>query len=157
MKVSLGSLSTPLGVVALRWRSDGALVGVELEAPSSSILPPPALSAWFEAYFATAEGGREPRLELSGTPFQCRVWEALRTIPPGTTWTYGVLAKHLGSGARAVGGACRANPCPIVVPCHRVVARRGLGGFGGDTDGRRLALKRWLLEHERRKLGRGGS
>ena len=49
---------------------------------------------------------------------------------------------------RAVGQACRANPCPIVVPCHRVVAVKGLGGFAGDRDGRKLAIKRWLLRHE---------
>jgi methylated-DNA-[protein]-cysteine S-methyltransferase len=89
-------------------------------------------------------------LEPSGTPFQRRVWQALRTIPPGETLTYGQLAERLGTGARAVGNACRANPCPLVVPCHRVVARNGIGGFAGERSGRKLAIKRWLLQHEGR-------
>ena len=65
-----------------------------------------------------------------------------------TTRTYRDLAEQLGSVPRAVGQACRANPCPIVVPCHRVVAVKGLGGFAGDRAGRKLAIKRWLLRHE---------
>lgn len=87
-------------------------------------------------------------LNLRGTAFQRRVWHALMTIPPGDTRTYGALAKSLGTSARAVGGACRANPVPIIVPCHRVVAARGLGGYAGHTDGTLLAIKDWLLEHE---------
>ena len=63
--------------------------------------------------------------------------------------TYGELAKLLNSSARAVGGACRANPISLVIPCHRVVASNGLGGYGGATAGKRLAIKQWLLEHER--------
>ncbi|MEJ2343821.1 MAG: methylated-DNA--[protein]-cysteine S-methyltransferase [Gammaproteobacteria bacterium] len=87
-------------------------------------------------------------LDLQGTPFQQRVWSALRAIPPGRTRTYGDLARELGSAPRAIGAACRANPVPVVVPCHRVVARTGIGGFGGQTEGPELARKRWLLAHE---------
>jgi methylated-DNA-[protein]-cysteine S-methyltransferase len=76
------------------------------------------------------------------------IWALLRAIPVGQTRTYGEVARELGSAARAVGQACRANPCPIVVPCHRVVGRHGLGGFAGDHQGSRLAIKRWLLHHE---------
>lgn len=83
-----------------------------------------------------------------GTAFQQRVWQALRHIPRGQTLTYGELARALGSSARAVGGACGANPIAIVIPCHRVVAARGLGGFSGSTDGQWLVVKRWLLGHE---------
>jgi methylated-DNA-[protein]-cysteine S-methyltransferase len=90
----------------------------------------------------------------AGTPFQCRVWQALRDIPPGTTRTYGELARDLGTSPRAIGGACRANPCLIAVPCHRVVARDGLGGFAGERGGKRLAVKRWLLRHEGAPAGR---
>jgi methylated-DNA-[protein]-cysteine S-methyltransferase len=88
----------------------------------------------------------EPILE--GTPFQRRVWQALQGIPSGSTMTYGELAVKIGSGARAVGNACRANPCPLVVPCHRVVSANGLGGFAGERGGEKLAIKRWLLRHE---------
>lgn len=101
-----------------------------------------------ETYLKDPTRGFDLELRLHGSPFQQRVWQALCTIPSGKTLTYGELAMHLESGARAVGGACRANPCPLVIPCHRVVARRGLGGFAGETSGRKLAIKRWLLRHE---------
>lgn len=94
-------------------------------------------------------------LAPAGSLFQQRVWRALSAIPCGDTLTYGELAKRLGSAARAVGQACAANPYPIVVPCHRVVAARrglngGLGGFAHATTGYLLDIKRWLLEHESR-------
>jgi methylated-DNA-[protein]-cysteine S-methyltransferase len=85
---------------------------------------------------------------LQGTVFQRRVWQRLMQIPPGETVTYGQLARELNSSPRAVGNACRANPCPVVVPCHRVIGKRGLGGFAGRTSGPRLQLKIWLLVHE---------
>lgn len=99
-------------------------------------------------YLDDPQSGFELDMVLEGTPFQQRVWQALRKIPAGETLTYGELAQRLGTGARAVGNACRANPCPLVVPCHRVVASNGLGGFAGERTGRKLAIKRWLLEHE---------
>jgi methylated-DNA-[protein]-cysteine S-methyltransferase len=83
-----------------------------------------------------------------GTAFQQRVWAALRRIPRGEVRTYGELAAALGSGARAVGNACRRNPVPILVPCHRVVAASGVGGYGGHTGGAVLQRKLWLLRHE---------
>jgi methylated-DNA-[protein]-cysteine S-methyltransferase len=74
----------------------------------------------------------------------------MQRIPAGRTRTYGDLARELGSSARAVGGACGANPLPVVVPCHRVIAANGaLGGFmGAKDDGFELGIKRWLLGHE---------
>lgn len=88
-------------------------------------------------------------LALGGTLFQGRVWQALREIPSGTTVTYGELARRLGTAPRPVGGACRANRIPLVIPCHRVVGQEGLGGFLGGTGGDPLEIKRWLLMHER--------
>jgi methylated-DNA-[protein]-cysteine S-methyltransferase len=85
---------------------------------------------------------------LDGTLFQRRVWRRLMQIPPGETMTYGELAQELNSSPRAVGNACRANPCPLVVPCHRVVGKQGLGGFAGKTSGPKLQMKIWLLAHE---------
>jgi methylated-DNA-[protein]-cysteine S-methyltransferase len=101
-----------------------------------------------QAYLQNPKKVFDLELLLDGTPFQCRVWQALRTIPAGSTITYGELAGQIGSGARAVGNACRANPCPLVVPCHRVVAVSGLGGFAGERGGEKLEIKRWLLRHE---------
>ena len=89
-------------------------------------------------------------LATRGTPFQRRVWAAIAAIPRGERRQYGYLATDLGSAARAVGQACGANPFPIVVPCHRVVAASGLGGFANASGGYLLDAKRWLLAHEAR-------
>lgn len=85
-----------------------------------------------------------------GSPFQQRVWDAIRAIPRGSVHTYGQVAKHIGSAPRAVGQACGANWFPLVVPCHRVTAAGGLGGFANhdDENGFHLSVKRWLLKHE---------
>jgi O-6-methylguanine DNA methyltransferase len=85
-------------------------------------------------------------LDLRGTPFQLRVWNALRAIPRGTTTTYGRIAEQLGLpsiAARSVGSACGANPVGLIVPCHRVVgAGGGLGGYYWGLD-RKRALLEW--------------
>ncbi|HHY17497.1 MAG TPA: methylated-DNA--[protein]-cysteine S-methyltransferase [Firmicutes bacterium] len=88
-------------------------------------------------------------VRLSGTPFQQAVWQAMKNIRYGETKTYRELALAAGSpkAARAVGNACAANPVAIIVPCHRVLAQSGLGGFGGGLD-----TKRWLLNLEGRKV-----
>lgn len=100
------------------------------------------------AYFRDPQAPFSLPLDPLGTPFQRRVWAALERIPPGQVRTYGELARTLGSGPRAVAGACRANPLPIVIPCHRVVAADGPGGYAGASRGGPVALKRWLLAHE---------
>jgi methylated-DNA-[protein]-cysteine S-methyltransferase len=83
-----------------------------------------------------------------GSPFQHRIWAELAAIPSGEARRYGDIARRLGTAPRAVGGACRSNPLPIVVPCHRVVAAGGLGGYSGETAGALHRLKPWLLAHE---------
>lgn len=85
----------------------------------------------------------------AGTPFQLRVWRALQAIPHGQPTTYGALANQLGTAARAVGQACGSNPLPILIPCHRVLAANGLGGFMHASSGAPLGVKTWLLQHER--------
>ena len=87
-------------------------------------------------------------LKVEGTPFQKRVWGALQQIPYGQTMTYGKLAEQLNSSARAVGNACRRNPVPVIVPCHRVVARNGIGGYSGATSGYLINRKQFLLDLE---------
>jgi AraC family transcriptional regulator of adaptative response/methylated-DNA-[protein]-cysteine methyltransferase len=88
-------------------------------------------------------------LDIRGTVFQRRVWEALRRIPRGETRTYGEIARQIGAPAavRAVGSACGANPVALVVPCHRAV--RTDGGLGGYAWG--LGVKKRLLEIEKRR------
>jgi methylated-DNA-[protein]-cysteine S-methyltransferase len=87
-------------------------------------------------------------LAVEGTPFQLKLWEALCRIPRGKTRTYGDLARELEGEARAVGQACGDNRLPVVIPCHRVVAAGGIGGFAHSTGGYLLEAKRWLLAHE---------
>ncbi|MBK1681310.1 methylated-DNA--[protein]-cysteine S-methyltransferase [Rhodocyclus tenuis] len=90
-------------------------------------------------------------LAAGGTDFQRRVWAAIAAIPSGETQSYGAVAAALGSAPRAVGGACGANPLPLIVPCHRVIATSGaLGGFARSGGDFLLGVKRWLLQHERR-------
>lgn len=107
------------------------------------------LAAWFD----------DPAFRFSlplapaPTPFQRRFREVLCAVPPGEVRTYGELATALGSAPRAVGGACRVNPLPLVVPCHRVVGADGIGGYGGDWGkGPEVDFKLWLLERERSML-----
>ena len=123
--------------------------GIGGGVPLSALLAREAvrqLRAWL------ADGRFEFALPLApaGTPFQRRVWAGIAAIPAGQTRSYGELAATLGSGPRAVGNACGANPYPLVVPCHRVVAAGGgLGGFARQRGGFLLQVKSWLLQHER--------
>ncbi len=102
--------------------------------------------SWLDAFFGRDPLPPLPPLEPATTPFRSRLRQALLAIPWGQTLTYGALARQLGSSPRAVGQACRANPIPLLVPCHRVVSAGGVGGFMGRE---RSDIKRWLLEHER--------
>jgi len=85
-----------------------------------------------------------------GTPFQRKVWNEIASIPSGEVLTYGEVATRIQSAPRAVGQACGANWFPLVIPCHRVIGRNGLGGFArhGSADCFYVGVKRWLLEHE---------
>lgn len=137
----------------------GALAAVELRPRARGITRPKTAAARKVAstltrYFQDPAFEPSLTLNLRGTPFQRRVWRALQRIPSGNTLTYGALARKLGTSARAIGGACRENPLPIVVPCHRVVAAAGAGGFMGQSRGRALDIKSWLLCHEARIQGR---
>jgi methylated-DNA-[protein]-cysteine S-methyltransferase len=89
-------------------------------------------------------------LKKIGSDFQHRVWNAISSIPRGEVRTYGQIAKHIKSAPRAVGQACGANWYPLVIPCHRVTAAGGLGGFAhhDDETGFYVGIKRWLLTHE---------
>jgi len=106
-----------------------------------------------ESYFGDATYSFNLPTYHQGTDFQQRVWFMLCQIPVGEVWTYGHMAKKLSSSARAVGNACRQNPTPIVVPCHRIVSASGVGGFAGQTQGRLTQIKQTLLKHEGIKIG----
>ena len=89
-------------------------------------------------------------LATVGTVFQRKVWSVIAAIPRGDVLTYGEVARIIQSAPRAVGQACGANWFPLVIPCHRVTAAGGLGGFShhDEIDGFHLGVKRWLLAHE---------
>lgn len=101
-----------------------------------------------ERYFEDPQWCFDLPLDISGTPFQQHLWHALCDVPAGVTDTYGRLAHQLNSGAQAVGQACRRNPVPVVVPCHRIISRQGMGGYAGEVDGEKMRIKKALLAHE---------
>jgi methylated-DNA-[protein]-cysteine S-methyltransferase len=119
---------------------------VEAKAPQNPLAERAARQ--LERYREDPDARFDLPLLIEGTPFQRRLWAALCEIPRGKTLTYGALAELLGAEARAVGQACGDNRLPIVIPCHRVLAAKGLGGFAHATGGYLLEAKRWLLMHE---------
>jgi methylated-DNA-[protein]-cysteine S-methyltransferase len=146
-------LDSPLGRLGLRLRQgricalDYLPEGAPLKAGPGALAA--RIATQLSAYFRDPHSGFRVPLALTGTAFQRRVWEALLDIPPGATRSYGELAALLGTGARAVGNACRCNPVPIIVPCHRVIGAGSIGGYSGQTTaGQLLARKTWLLMHE---------
>jgi methylated-DNA-[protein]-cysteine S-methyltransferase len=102
--------------------------------------------AQLEAYFRRERLAFDLPLAPDGTAFQQNVWQALRRIPYGETWSYAALARRVDSVARAVGQACGANPIPIIIPCHRVLAENG--GLGGFSAAGGSESKSFLLELE---------
>ena len=150
------SIAAPFGMLILEAQG-GKLAQIELQAEAGEPVAPatPLLqeaARQFDAYF------QDPRWRFSlpappaGTPYQQKVWAALAAIAPGSAQSYAHIAAALRSGPRAVAAACRANRLPILIPCHRAVAARGLGGFCGAVDGPFLDIKRWLLQHEAHAL-----
>jgi methylated-DNA-[protein]-cysteine S-methyltransferase len=101
-----------------------------------------------ERYREDPDAGFDLPVLIEGSELQRGVWDAMCAIPRGSTRTYGELARELGADARAIGQACGDNRLPLVIPCHRIVAADGLGGFGHATGGYLLEVKRWLLMHE---------
>ena len=139
--------------VAVATREERVVEIRYLPLSSESIFPRNALAAraadQLREYLENPDIKFDLPLAVEGTPFQLRLWEALCRIPRGKTRTYGDLARELEGEARAVGQACGDNRLPIVIPCHRVVAANGLGGFAHSTSGYLIEAKRWLLAHER--------
>jgi methylated-DNA-[protein]-cysteine S-methyltransferase len=144
-------LPAPFGAMGVRLNG-GRLAGLEFLPHGTPLRAGGRLTARvaaeLAAYYADPRHRFDLTLDLEGTPFRRRVWQALQAIPPGETRTYGQIATSLGSSPRAVGQAVGDNPIPIVVPCHRVLAAHGLGGFMHASDGFSLDVKKWLLRHE---------
>ena len=150
-------LQTPFAALGIRCTDDAVSAIDFLPSCTPPLAParpfPQRVCESLQHYLHTPGHVCDLPLSLSGTPFQQKVWAALRMIPVGHTCTYGVLAGQLGSGSRAVANACGANPIPVIIPCHRVVGSNGLGGFMKGREQASLDIKRWLLEHERSASG----
>jgi len=152
MTVTTLPLDSPIGRLVLEGDGD-VLIGIRL--PNDPVHdadggtgPTPVLTRTalqLEEYFGGERTEFDVPMELDGTPFQRQVWAELTRIPYGVTISYGELARRVGRprGPRAVGQANGRNPVPIIVPCHRVVAGNGIGGYGGG-----LPVKRALLAVE---------
>ena len=147
-------LPAPFGMLGIHC-TDEALTGIAFisERSKAQLAGNPFVQevcGQLKAYLVTEDFQFDLPLKLHGTVHQLKVWQALRDIPSGEVQTYGDLAKLLHSSPRAIGQACGNNPIPIVIPCHRVVGKTGLGGFMHSSDNAQLKIKHWLLAHEQR-------
>lgn len=151
-------VAAPVFAIGILCTAD-EILGLEYLGPQQEQPPKLPLAAeavrQLRAYFADPRFVFGLPLTIVGTSFQRRVRDAIAAIPSGETRSYGEIARAVRSAPRAVGGACGANPFPLVIPCHRVIAADGgLGGFGGKREDDSadsvllLDIKRWLLRHE---------
>ncbi len=150
-RVLVAATERGICTVSLGDSEEALAAGLAAEYPAARVeRDGAAVGSWVEAVLASLDGGPPEGtvpLDVGGTEFERRVWDALRTIPPGETRTYGEVARSIGrpTAVRAVAAACAGNPVALVVPCHRVV--RANGGLGGYRWG--PARKRALLDRER--------
>ena len=145
-------LPTPFAVLGIRTAGE-LLSGIEYLPRGVATLAPTnklaaAVCRQIERYLDDPEFRFDLPFEFRGTAFQERVWKAICAIPSGATLTYLDVARQLNSAPRPVGGACGANRIPLVIPCHRVVASHGIGGFMHARGGAPIEIKKWLLRHE---------
>jgi len=146
-------ITTPIGKLGLII-SNNKLIGLKFLPENTLLLinKDPGISriaSIIEQYFYDPKTTFNISIYAVGTPLQQKIWQELQKIPPGQTMTYGEVAKIVGTSPRIVGNACRHNPIPLVIPCHRVLAKAGLGGYFGVDQEHFLQVKRWLLAHEK--------
>ena len=143
------TIESPVGPLTIA-AEDGAIVAVDFAAGGSRSAdgnnPLAEAARQLAEYFAGTRQGFALPLAPHGTAFRLRVWAAMQSIPYGETMSYGALARVLVTAPRAVGQACKANPIPLIIPCHRVTGAGGtLGGYSGGTG---CATKLQLLDFE---------
>jgi methylated-DNA-[protein]-cysteine S-methyltransferase len=145
-------IATSVGKIGIK-TCDGCLVKVEFLPDSAKAIVatnPLAkkVGSQLQQYFKNPKFKFDLPLKVVGTELQQKIWRSLQKIPVGKTLTYKDLALKLQTGPRVIGNACRRNPIPIVIPCHRVVALSGTHGFCGNIKGRFCEIKKFLLRHE---------
>ncbi|HEX2859046.1 MAG TPA: methylated-DNA--[protein]-cysteine S-methyltransferase [Alphaproteobacteria bacterium] len=139
--------STPLGPLWAEVDAKGAVLALQWGRPpkNATVVSVPSLQKSIDAYFKKGASLDKVKIRLEGTPFQQKIWQAVRSIPPGTVMSYGELAHEHHTGPRAVARVLASTVIPLIIPCHRVVAAGGkLGGYGHMG----LEHKKWLLQHE---------
>jgi len=146
-------IAAPFGRMGIRVESDVLRELVYLPATYELHPPRDVLSRWIaaqiKAYFKDPDFTFSIPLPETGTAHQRKVWQHICMIPRGDVLTYGQLARRIRSAPRAVGQACGSNWYPLIIPCHRVTAANGIGGFARHDGGFHQGVKRWLLSHER--------
>ena len=153
MSIYYYEYQAPFGAVGLEL-TDQKLSGVDLCLDCARVITSGdnAIDRYCRALDDYFSGKRkafnEPIIFTGGTQFQNNVWQQIAAIDFGCTRTYGEIAKDLNSHARAVGQACGRNPVPLFVPCHRVLAKSGLGGFNLGKEEKMLQIKTYLLTLE---------
>ncbi len=136
------SLHSPLGPLTIT-EEDGAIIALGRDQTETPLLC--EARDWLDQWFDKPTGSFPYPMKPWGTDYQKKVWAALCEIPLGETRTYKQIAEKVGGSARSVGQAVGRNPVPVLIPCHRVVAAHGLGGYSGDGG---VDDKMWLLEFE---------
>ncbi|MFW2588989.1 methylated-DNA--[protein]-cysteine S-methyltransferase [Sagittula sp. SSi028] len=148
MTDTLHCFDSPLGPISVTARN-GAITGLHWRAPTPDTDPPCPLLQQAETQIGEYFSGQRRSFDLplapQGSAFQIAVCDAIAAIPFGETREYGALARDLGASAQAVGRGCGGNPIPLLIPCHRVLGRQGLGGFSGAGG---VETKVQLLRHE---------
>jgi methylated-DNA-[protein]-cysteine S-methyltransferase len=144
-------IDSPVGKLGLLF-VDNCIAKISFLPPKTSLITPKnnierRVVAKIKRYFCNYRCSFYLPLAICGTLLQRKIWRALQKIPVGKVTTYGELAKKLKTGPRVIGNACRLNPLPIIIPCHRVIAANGLGGYCGRSS-KAIRIKKYLLAAE---------
>lgn len=147
-------IDSPIGKIGIQLSPDFANISnvdfldkkQSLQSPTHSLAKKAV--AELEHYFNYPHTQFSVPLQAVGTQLQQQIWQAMQKIPVGKTLTYSDLATKLNTSPRVVGNACRANPIPLFIPCHRILGKSNLGGFSGAITGEPMIRKIWLLQHE---------
>jgi methylated-DNA-[protein]-cysteine S-methyltransferase len=156
MLINFSVISTPLCNLAIAFTEKNLIhIRFTSQAASRPLTKHPLLLKTIHQlnnYFDDPHFLFDLPLAPAKTDFQARVRDQMKIIPVGSAWTYLKLAMCLNTSPRAIGNACRANDFPLIIPCHRIIASNGFGGFNGEITGKMLDLKMKLLAHEKFSL-----
>jgi methylated-DNA-[protein]-cysteine S-methyltransferase len=144
-------IDSPVGKLGLLF-TDNCIAKISFLPPKTFLIVPKnnierRVVAKIKRYFCDPHCQFDLPMFICGTLLQIKIWQALQKIPVGKVITYGELAKKLNTGPRVIGNACRLNPLPIIIPCHRVIAANGLGGYSGRSN-KAIRVKKYLLAAE---------